>query len=219
MGSRLLSNIEHHSILQSFSSPDEFAAQASGFEAFLSLIETSVTSTTGFQCKKRRQRQIYCWFGPGPMDWECMERQRVVHWTCFFIFERFWKLFLFFLAIGLVHKLLIHGAIKYIDHQEEEEDACDKMDKPEKFRDSTLEVGDNLSETTFMIHTRPHGSLQELNGLFQHLIWCSKMAIFPLHIAQVEHVQSISIASEWRVLPLRCHVLFSSPPLWLQTIR
>lgn len=80
-------------------------------------------------------------------------------------------------------------------------------------------LGDNLSETSFMIHTRPHGSLQELNGLFQHLIWCSSMAIFPLHKPQVEHIQSISITSEWRVLPLRCHVLFSSPPLGLQTIR
>eukprot|EP00434_Breviolum_minutum_P030737 symbB.v1.2.027184.t1/scaffold2771.1/size70997/6 len=50
--------------------------------------------------------------------------------------------------------------------QEEEEDACDKVEKPEKFSDRTL---------------------------------------------QVEHIQSISITSEWRVLPLRCHVLFSSP--------
>ena len=86
----------------------------------------------------------------------------------FLYLKDFESFFCFFLAIGLVHKLLIHGAIKYIDHQEEEEDACDQMDKPEKFRDRTLEVGDNLSETTFMIHTRPHGS-QELNGLFQHL--------------------------------------------------
>lgn len=80
-------------------------------------------------------------------------------------------------------------------------------------------LGYNLSETSFMIHTRPHGSLQELNSLFQHLIWCSSMATFPLHKPQVEHIQSISITSEWRVLPLRCHVLFSSPPLELQTIR
>ena len=40
-----------------------------------------------------------------------------------------------------MHGLLIHGPIKYIDHQEEEEDACDKVEKPEKFSDRTLQAG------------------------------------------------------------------------------
>ena len=57
---RLLSMIEHHSILQSFSSPDEFAAQGWAFEAFLSLFETNVKSTTRFHWRERRQRQNDC---------------------------------------------------------------------------------------------------------------------------------------------------------------
>lgn len=123
-----------------------------------------------------------------------------------------------------MHGLLIHGPIKYIDHQEEEEDARDKVEKPQKFSDSTLQAGGQSVGDIFhdsRTATRLFAGAKRLVPTFDTgmVFKDGRMAIFPLHKPQVEHIQSISIASEWRVLPLRCHVLFSSPPLGLQTIR